>query len=300
MKKSVLLLMGLMLFLCGCSNQNTDELCPEYFIPIVKSIESYWTDNYISSYLINCDMPDYDEGLENSGYEENGELICCFEGEYITFDAKKLLTESDEWQWNVIGFFREENENKVYVCWSDWNRWGEEIRSPQLILSEFDADNTEEYQVIPYNIEPADIFSDSGGCYRIGDNIYIMGMEHTSATDELGVINLETKQLRYCRDEYTVTEKYAEKIIDAIAGEKVYSMNNFRAMLEQDDVTVFGANISDGFDACPVGMIFAAFKDNEPIAYMSVDLTTDGIEDGLKIEVLDYGNNNYEAIIEKD
>lgn len=75
--------------------------------------------------------------------------------------------------------------------------------------------------------------------YRIGDDLYIAGQE------ELGAIDLNTKEFRYCREEYVWAEEYAQKVI----GEETYYMRTFRAILQQDDVTVYSAEIAEANDS---------------------------------------------------
>lgn len=94
----------------------------------------------------------------------------------------------------------------------------------------------------------------------------------------MGVINLSTGEFDYCRDEYALAEEFAQKVI----GEETYYMRTFRAILQQDDVTVYSAEIAEANDSPAVGMIFVAIRDNQPIAYMSVDLTAEDITQGVK------------------
>lgn len=64
-------------------------------------------------------------------------------------------------------------------------------------------------------------------------------------------------------------------------------MRTFRAILQQDDVTVYSAEIAEANDSPAVGMIFVAIRDNQPISYMSIDLTSEDIGHGVEIETVE-------------
>lgn len=137
---------------------------------------------------------------------------------------------------------------------------------------EFDTADPENYQASPYAVEPRNIFSWYCEGYRIGDDLYIAGQE------ELGAIDLNTKEFRYCREEKSWAEEYAQKVF----GEGSYYLRAFRGILEQDDVTVYSAEVAEAIDVPAVGMVFVAVRGNQPIAYMSVDLTAEDITQGVK------------------
>ena len=222
-----------------------------------------------------------DSGVTNGGREENGLFISYIEyekdtePEFVFFRLKELLTdaEADEWDWASAGAFLDEEQGKTYLCYYDFNdltNAGE--RDPQLILVEFDTEDPENYQATPYAVEPRNIFSWYCEGYRIGDDLYIAGQE------ELGAIDLNTKEFRYCREEKSWAEEYAQKVY----GEGSYYLRAFRGILEQDDVTVYSAEVAEAIDVPAVGMVFVAVRGNQPIAYMSVDLTAEDITQGVK------------------
>ena len=199
--------------------------------------------------------------------------------QYVFFHLEDLLTDADadEWDWASAGAFSDEEQGKTYLCYYDFNdltNAGE--RDPQLILVEFDTDAPENYQATPYSVEPRDIFSWYCEGYRIGENLYIAGQE------ELGAIDLNTKEFRYCREEKALAEEYAKKVM----GEEyaMYYLRTFRGMLEQDDVTVYSAEIAEANDVPAVGMVFVAVRDHQPIAYMHIDLIAEDIAQGIEIE----------------
>lgn len=297
MKKTVLLIsiLTILFLLCGCSAEKTEEKYPEYFEPIVQETENMWEEKNSeanSLYMICSRLNGYDYGIENGGHEENGTFICYIQedDEYYSFDMKEHITESDEWAWESIGVFREEENNRTYIVYVDFNQWGEIDRNPQLILIEFDTDNPENYQGTSYTVEPGGIVSDVGDCYRIGGSIYLGGIVHMSTEVGNIVINLETKELSYRSAEYAALKSYAQKIIDETEWEKPRSMSCFTAMSEKDGVMVYGAKISEGFDAPADILVFAAFKDGEPIAYMSVDLSEDELSEALETELIPTGH----------
>lgn len=212
----------------------------------------------------------------NGGREENGLFISYIEYEkdtepqFVFFHLDDLLTdaEADEWDWASAGAFCDEEQGKTYLCYYDFNdltNAGE--RDPQLILVEFDTADSENYQATPYAVEPRNIFSWYCEGYRIGDDLYIAGQE------ELGAIDLNTKEFRYCSEEKSWAEEYAQKVF----GEGSYYLRAFRGILEQDDVTVYSAEVAEAIDVPAVGMVFVAVRGNQPIAYMSVDLTAEDI-----------------------
>lgn len=99
------------------------------------------------------------------------------------------------------------------------------------------------------------------------DNIFIAGEK------EMAVINLDTKQLRYCNQEYAAIEKCIENRF----GEEPYHMFLFRGVLEQDGVMVYSAEIAEAVDMPPIAMIYAAYKENNLVSYIIKDLITDEI-----------------------
>ena len=280
-KRSAFLLSILIFALCGCGSEETDQDCPPYFQTILQEFTTDWMDYSVGGHPTSSLMEALgDSGVTNGGREEDG-IFTCFikqdndaEGEYASFDLKELLTDAEEWNWASAGAFCDEDKGKTYICYYDFNDLTEAgERDPQLILVEFDTDQPTNYRATPYSVEPRDSFSWYCECYRIDDNLYVAG------EDTLGVINLSTGEFEYCRDEYALAEEFAQKVI----GEETYYMRTFRAILQQDDVTVYSAEIAEANDSPAVGMIFVAIRDNQPIAYMSVDLTAEDITQGVKI-----------------
>ena len=286
-KRSAFLLSILIFALCGCGSEETDQDCPPYFQTILQEFTTDWMDYSVGGHPTSSLMEALcDSGVTNGGREENGLFISYIEYEkdtepkFVFFRLKELLTdaEADEWDWASAGAFLDEEQGKTYLCYYDFNdltNAGE--RDPQLILVEFDTADSENYQATPYSVEPRNMFSWYCEGYRIGDDLYIAGQE------ELGAIDLNTKEFRYCREEYVWAEEYAQKVI----GEETYYMRTFRAILQQDDVTVYSAEIAEANDSPAVGMIFVAIRDNQPISYMSIDLTSEDIGHGVEIETVE-------------
>lgn len=276
MKKPILLFLSIFLpLLCGCSAR--DEVCPEYFEPILQEVEAN-REEIRQEFMFVMDNWMDDIAVVGSGGAYSDKTFTAYiDGEYIPFDLRNELTDAEQWEWEVAGAFYGEGHGETYILLSDFNIIGDDEmdRNPQMLLLEFPSDAPEAYQVTSYTVEPATLFAWVDSCYRMGNKLYIV------SHDNMGIIDLETKELHICSEEYAAMEKYARET-QKIMSEESYSMCMFRAILEQDDVTVFSANISDGSDACPVGLVFAAFRDDKPIAYMSVDLTAE--DNGLKIE----------------
>lgn len=281
-----LLLSFLVFSFGGCASEKAEQVYPSYFEPVIQELTFSWTtyrEGHPTSGLTDAFC---DSGLFNGGREENGLFISYIEYEkdtepqFVFFHLDDLLTdaEADEWDWASAGAFCDEEQGKTYLCYYDFNdltNAGE--RDPQLILVEFDTADSENYQATPYSVEPRNMFSWYCEGYRIGNDLYIAGQE------ELGAIDLNTKEFRYCREEYVWAEEYAQKVI----GEETYYMRTFRAILQQDDVTVYSAEIAEANDSPAVGMIFVAIRDNQPISYMSIDLTSEDIGHGVEIETVE-------------
>lgn len=280
-KRSAFLLSILIFALCGCGSEETDQDCPPYFQTILQEFTTDWMDYSVGGHPTSSLMEALcDSGVTNGGREEDG-IFTCFikqdndaEGEYASFDLKELLTDAEEWNWASAGAFCDEDKGKTYICYYDFNDLTEAgERDPQLILVEFDTDQPTNYRATPYSVEPRDSFSWYCEGYRIGDDLYIAGQE------ELGAIDLNTKEFRYCREEKSWAEEYAQKVF----GEGSYYLRAFRGILEQDDVTVYSAEVAEAIDVPAVGIVFVAVRGNQPIAYMSVDLTAEDITQGVKI-----------------
>ena len=259
---------------------------PEYFSPIVQEIEASRNDIRETQFY---SMSKWWEDSIGAGAYEDKVFTCYIDGEYYPFDLKDELTDSQEWAWLAAGVFHREAESRMYVCLNDFNAvpsgMEQIVRNPQLILIEFSTDNPKDYQVTSYAVEPYGAFVwVDGMCYRIGNRIYL---KSGSAPYDLGVINLDTKQFHYCVDEYSALKVYAERFIqEKYAGEN-YSMYSLSGTFEQDDVIVYSATITEASDVAPVGIVFSAYRDNDLIAYMGVDLTTVEVEDGIEVEIVE-------------
>lgn len=259
---------------------------PEYFSSIVQEIEA--SRDAIRELPFYSMSKWWEDSIGVGAYADKV-FTCYIDGEYYPFDLKDELTDSQEWKWIAAGVFHREGENRVYACLNDFNAvpsgMEQIVRNPQLLLIEFSTDEPQNYNVTPYTVEPYGAFVwVDGMCYRIGNNIYI---KSKSAQYDLGVINLDTKQFHYCVDEYSAMEEYAEKFIqEKYAGEN-YAMYSLSGTFEQDGVIVYSATITEASDVAPVGIVFSAYRDNDLIAYMGVDLTTDEVENGIEVEIVE-------------
>ena len=52
-------------------------------------------------------------------------------------------------------------------------------------------------------------------------------------------------------------------------------------------MTVYSAEIAEANDSPAIGMIFVAIRDNQPISYMSIDLTSEDIGHGVEIKTVE-------------
>lgn len=279
MKKKVpFIIIILALLICGCSMGKTEHY-PEYFAPIVQELETSWED-ITSPYIMPFIMDKWwDEGaLWKGKYEEKAYTVTIDE-KVFTFDLKDELTSAEEWNWFEVGAISDKVEDKTYICLSDFTIMYEEGKEqyPQFLLIEFPTQNPEDYQVLPYAVEPYDMFGWEAYCYTLGEsnNIYFR------SRDGLAAIDLGTKQLHYFWDESSHAKEYAEKIF----GEP-YHNYFFAATFELDGVTVFSAEVSEANDIPAIGAVFVAYRDHKPIANMWVDFRAESMKDGIKIEVL--------------
>lgn len=284
MKKKILLFTGILaLLLCGCSGDKNDANYPPYFEPIVQKLEAAWTGgNTDWSPVTELKEIQCDTGLDNGGSEEDGIFTCYIRADdaYYTFDLSFLLTDAgaEEWQWDSAGVFRNEETGKTYVCYHDFNYMnlaGE--RDPELILVEFETENPADYQASSYAVEPRGSFSWYCDCYRMGDKLYL------ASDGKLGVIDLNSKAVSDLQEEYAAVEAYAREIIEAHYHSG--GMSLCRAILEQDGITVYAAEIVEANDTPAMGLIFVAFQDAKPIAYMNVDLMAETLQEGLEIKM---------------
>lgn len=143
------------------------------------------------------------------------------------------------------------------------------VQTPHLFLIEFSREKPEEYQLWSYEVEPPNLFSEEvRKCYRLGDKIFFVGQTGDASID------LNTKQLRY----YTEERLALENFVDKKYGEEGYQAVFFRAVYEQDGVTVYSVHVSEAFDVLPVAMVYVAVKNNKIISYMSIDLAAEYME----------------------
>ncbi len=273
-KKIVTLIITMIILMCGCSADKYKSY-PAYFVPIVQELEAQWE---TLSPMYNAFVMNkwWSEGEERKGICEDKIYTVSIGENSYTFDLKDYLTDSEEWSWYAEGVFQ--TKERTYIYLSDFNLPMSDtediLRSPQIMLLDFDPKNWEDYQVTPFSVEPYWAFSWVGACYYMGDNIYIISQE------ELGAINLNSKQFYHCREEHSVAEKYAKEQFQ----EETYYMYFFNVTLEQDGVIVYSAEVSEADDVPPIGAIFVAFKDREPIAYMSVDFRADNFIDSIELD----------------
>lgn len=271
MKKILLLVLSQVIFFTSCTTEKVGTIHPEYFIPIVQELEALWdSEEDVRNYAADKWR---EEEVTSGGSYENKTFTCLIEGEVFSFDLEEKLSNEKVWHWELAGTFR--YAEKTYVCLYDMNFLYEEnhTQSPQLLLIEFLNDAPESYEITSYSVEPSYIVSWLNSCYRIGDTIYIAGEK------ELVAINLNTKELRYCRDEYLFAEKCSKEICEI----KECNIFHFRAILEQDGVTIYSAEVSRASDELPVGRIFVAYEANTAVSYMYVDFTKLTIDEAIII-----------------
>lgn len=256
------------------SNLLITEECayPKYFLPIIEELESSR-----DVYMQTIAPPIYtywDEGVTGGGKYEDAKFSCYIDGETYSFDGNDLLSDTEKWDWDVIGIYPDEITNKTYVIFHHFDVESETIENPALILLEFTTNNPSEYVMYPY--ETSDLLYWVHTCYRIENHIYI------ATENDLVSIDLDTKELRFCEEE----KNYTNDLVKQYYAETPYEMYQFRATLQQDDTIVYSAFVSDAFDDTPVGLVAVAYEKGEPIAYMIVDLTEEDIRSNLKIKCI--------------
>lgn len=271
---SIWLIFALFLFLCGCIEKKDVETCPEYFESVIHVVE---TSHEAIRETLYFTMDEWWEKSMGTGVYKDEKYTCYIDEKAYIFDMKAIALDEKQW-WETAGIFQHSGEDRIYICLYDANiTYVEETATTlQLILIDCAVDDPQDYQITPYSVEPSYLFNWVNNCYRIGDYIYIAGQE------ELGAINLQTKQLYCCRNEYLYLEEYAQEKY----GEKPYHIYHFNATLEQEDVIVYSAAVSQANDISPIGVVCIACKDGKPIAYMSINLATDEIKENVDIEVL--------------
>lgn len=272
--KKILLFMavGLAAFLSGCSMEKSSDDIPEYFEPIAELINA---DDDFANILYTADT--WREKSIGGGSYEEGKFSCSIDGIDYTFDLNYMLTESDKWEWVLEGLFYRDGEDKAYALFNDFNLTpdGEEVqeRNPQLILIEFIISNPSDYQATSYNIKPYGEFLWFDDIYRIGDNLYFRAQ---TAQYSLAFINLNTKELHYCKDEFLSVEKYAEDYIQENFSDNM-KVTFLDCVSEQNDTKIYCAQIGEANDTEAVGLIYMAYKDFDAVAYMCVNLGADNI-----------------------
>lgn len=243
--------------------------CPIYFAPIVQELESAGDE---AAFVMNRW---WDKGLDWSEEYADKTYTCTIEENTHVFSLEEELSGAEQWYWQGAGVFC--TEGKTSICLRDFNIMYDEntVQAPQLLLLEFSDENPAEYEVTPYEVDPADLFGWDVECYRIGDNIYLAG------ETALAAVNLQTKQFSYCREEYAQAREY---VMQKNNGEP-YEIFLFRAVLEKDGVVVYSAKLAQDIDMPPTGMIYIACRDGKAIAYMTVELTEDNGAGSIEIQV---------------
>jgi len=269
-KRTVFLVCILILILFGCSTETEEAVCPDYFAPVLQEIEA--SDGYISPVMTKW----WVQSLSFSEDYADKIYTCDIEGTAYSFNLQNELTDAEEWYWSTAGIFAD--KDKRYICLHDYNILYDEsiIQTPQLLLIEFSIENPGKYQIYSYTVEPSDLFGWDVVCYCIGDNIYIAGEA------ELAVINLSSKQLRYCTEENNALQN----LVNEKYGREIYHTFLFRAIFEQDDVVIYSAQISEAIDTPAIGMMYIACKDGEIVSYLSVNLSAEQTKEDIKIKLL--------------
>lgn len=271
MKKSFIVLLTLFLLLSGCSSKNNNTSTPEFFAPVIEELE-----NSREVYLQTIAPPIsawWDSGISGGGCYADNEFVCNINNESYSFAYSDFTSEPDDCSWEVIGVFPDEVNGKTYVLFHHFSVDEETCGHPTLTLLEFLDDDPEQYTITPY--ESSEEFNWLQICYRIGNNIYIAG-----ADNYFGFIDLDTRTLSYCREEYD----FAEALVLEKYAQSPYHMFQFRATLQQDDIIVYSAFISEADDSEPVGVVSVAYENAKPIAYMFVDLTQTDISGNVTIQ----------------
>ncbi|MBQ7943491.1 MAG: hypothetical protein IJ326_05445 [Lachnospiraceae bacterium] len=245
---------------------------PKYFLSIIEELE---TSRDVYMQTITSPIYTYwDEGVTGGGKYEDAKFSCYIDGETYSFDGNDLLSDTEKWDWNVIGIYPDEIANKTYVVFHHFDVESETIENPALILLEFTTNNPSEYTLYPY--ETSDLLYWIHTCYRIENSIYI------ATENALVSIDLDTKELRFCEEE----KNCVNDLVKEFYAQTSYEMYQFQATLQQDDTVVYSAFVSDAFDDTPVGLVAVAYEKGKPIAYMMVDLIEEDTRSNLKIKCI--------------
>lgn len=220
---------------------------------------------------------------------ESKRYTSYFDGVTEEFDLSKVLTESDVWEWTTAGAFQTKEEERTYIALIDFNLALEEGKepSPQILLLDYATDDPKDYHVTPYTVEPPKEFCWVDQCYRLNDKIYIASSRIMGSDGEmqhLGAIDLKSKEFYDCKDEWQNLSRYAKSKF-----EKEYAPFFFRTVLEQDDVIVYSAAVSEADDIPCIGAVFMACKEGVPAAYMSCDFRCETLQDGIEIDYVEKG-----------
>lgn len=200
----------------------------------------------------------------------------------ITFDLAPYITSEAEGDWSMAACFYQEEKDTMYMILHNFAMWesvesqeawiAQESGSPQLMLLECSLKKDKQH-VTAYEVEPLSRFSWAADCRMVGDNIYISGGPGDS--EDIAAIDLETRELRYCVDEYQALQEYVSASFDM---EQYYLMLH-EAVYEEGDVTVYSAKVgNDGFDGPATAHVFVAFQNGEPIDYMTYYVESQEIE----------------------
>lgn len=272
---------------------------PFYFQPIANEIHNQLNQG-------NCDWWSMSTGCEEAAYSVgsvgDGFTVCggayaqksftltyefqksqwkTLKGE-VTFDLTPYITSQAEGDWLTAACFYKEERDTMYIILHNFAMWEseeskqawieQESGSPQLMLLECSL-KKDKQNVTAYEVEPLSRFSWTADCRMIGDTIYIAN--GPGDTKDIAAIDLETRELRYCVDEYQALQEYASESFDM---EECHLMLH-EAVYEQGDVTVYSAKVgNDGFDGPATAHVFVAFQNGEPIDYMTYDVETQEIK----------------------
>ncbi len=284
MKKGVFFLIGLLSFLTGCTIAKAENFVPTYFASLMQELESDWENIMVELPEINTISTWHAEEWPETGRFEGNTYQAYCDGEWMTpFDLEDELVDSQEgdpWR-NILGVYQKADSDNLYVCLNAFDMvWEQQeskhvYRNDQILLLECSGSQPQNYQVTAIYRNPQYSPGINPYTYCLGDRIYI-----SADYDKLMAIDLNTKELSYCDEEYKAINEYAEEKYDKGAV-------SFAVVYEQDDVTVYsGAVMNDEAIPATRGMVFVAFRDGKPIARMCADFTAGDSAKGIEIEQL--------------
>ncbi len=243
-----------------------------YFDDILFSYENNWeTMSQKPVYDDDWHLSDANKNLKGS--YENQTLTLSIENEVYSIDLSNELEASKTYEWEIMGIYHSYNKyDDIYIFLNDFdvNADGSSTREPGLLMVTFSPNNPDNYQITSYQGS----FEWYDNCYMIGDNFYIQ--------DENGLrtINVITKDLYECKEEYALLKDYA-----ANSFHESNLCYLFNASQEIYDVTIYSAMVSEAEDIPPVGMVFMAYKDGKPFAFLRVDFSADNALNGIRVEM---------------